>query len=358
MEGSPIDIVVFAALAPLLGVLLFWFIQLLFIENQKYFLNKISSKHQAFCRFTNFLGILFQSLCHALGYTVTRSGISEFYISVNYGRVAPKKEKKGVFEWISNAFLFVGPFFIPAFLTLIVLYLFIPSGFSIVNPEKLIAFEYTFSGQLTIFGASLFNFGNKFFDFLTNLDLFHPAHLGFLFLLLFLGLGIRPSHIGEEKKSKVDMIYDLRNIWNLIYQKPLYLIILLSFSYLLFYISFFLNMHIYVAIFTVLGWLSIVSIVSLFISHLIILFIKTLDEIPRFWKYLPLFVLPLSYILARVLFFLFSIRDYTYSTSLFIMLFSTFIVTFWLYKSKSDKFKTIREMKLLKKKTQRDADEP
>jgi len=357
MEGSPIDIVVFAPLAPLLGVLLFWFIQLLFIESQKYFLDKINHKHPAFCRFTNFLGIMFQTICHALGYTITKSGISEFYISVNYGRVAPKKEKKGIFEWVSNVFLFVGPFFIPAFLIIIILYFFIPQGFAIIIPEQIIDLKYTFGGQLTIFGASLFNFVNEFFNFLTSLDLFHPAHFGFLLLLIFFGLGIRPSHIGEKKPHRVDMIYELRNIWDLIYHKPLYVIILLSLAYLIFYISLYLNTSIYVAIFALLGWVSIISIISLFISHMIILFIRTLDEIPSFWKYIPLVVLPLSYILMRVLFFYINVKDYVNSTSLFMMVFSTAILVFVLYRSKSDKFKTIREMKLLKKKTQGDADE-
>jgi len=356
MEGSPIDIVIFAPLAPLLGVLLFWFIQLLFIESQKYFLNKIRSKHPAFCRFTNFLGILFQTICHAMGYTVTKSGISEFYISVSYGRVAPKKEKKGVFEWISNVFLFVGPFFIPAFLTVLILYFFIPNGFEITVPPQIIDFKYTFGGQLTTFGTSLYNFSNEFFYFLTNLDLLHPAELGFLLLLIFLGLGIRPSHIGEKKPHKVDMIYELRNIWNLIYHKPLYMLVLGAIAYIIFYVSLYLNTSIYVGIFAVLGWISIISIVSLIISHIIIIFIKITDEIPRFWKYIPFTVIPLSYSLMRILFFYFP-TEFVYSTSLFVMVASTAIVTIFLYRSKSDKFKTIREMKLLKKKTQGDADE-
>ena len=95
--GSTIDVIIFAPLAPIFGVMLFWFIQLLFIESQKYFLSKIRDTHEPLCRFTNFLGILFQTICHALGYTVTKSGISSVYISVNYGKVAPKKEKKGIF---------------------------------------------------------------------------------------------------------------------------------------------------------------------------------------------------------------------------------------------------------------------
>lgn len=92
--ASIIDVIIFAPLAPIFGVILFWFIQLLFIESQKYFLSKIRNNHEPLCRFTNFLGILFQTICHALGYTVTKSGISSFYVSVNYGKVAPKKEKR------------------------------------------------------------------------------------------------------------------------------------------------------------------------------------------------------------------------------------------------------------------------
>jgi len=48
MTGSPIDIIIFAPLAPLFGVILFWFIQLLFIESQKYLLSKIRPKHEPY----------------------------------------------------------------------------------------------------------------------------------------------------------------------------------------------------------------------------------------------------------------------------------------------------------------------
>ena len=128
MDGSALDIIIFAPLAPILGVILFWFIQLLFIEEEKYLIDKIRGKHQPLCRFTNFLGVLFQTICHALGYTVTKSGISDLYLSVNYGKVAPKKEKKGFFEWVSNAFLFIGPFFIPACLLLLFLFFMMNNG--------------------------------------------------------------------------------------------------------------------------------------------------------------------------------------------------------------------------------------
>jgi hypothetical protein len=82
-----IDSLVGAALAPVLGVIAFWFLQLIFIEIQKRILTKFRHPHEAFCRFTNFIGILFQTICHALGYTVTRSGIATFHVTVKYGTV-------------------------------------------------------------------------------------------------------------------------------------------------------------------------------------------------------------------------------------------------------------------------------
>ena len=183
MTATPIDIVIFAPIASIFGVILFWFIQLLFIESQKFLLSKIKKKHEPLCRFTNFLGIFFQSICHALGYTVTRSGISDFFISVEYGKVSPKKEKKGVFEWVSNSFLFIGPFFIPASLILICLY-FLARNSYIIIPSFIGEVKYTFAGQLITFGSNLYNFSEGFFSFLFAIDLFHPVHLGFLLLLL------------------------------------------------------------------------------------------------------------------------------------------------------------------------------
>ena len=134
MADLSIDIIIFAPLAPIFGVILFWFIQLLFVESQKFLLSKIRDNHEPLCRFTNFLGLFFQMVCHAMGYTVTKSGISRFYISVNYGKVTPKKEKKGISEWLSNVFLFIGPFFIPSFLLLLYLFFLIRSSFEISIP--------------------------------------------------------------------------------------------------------------------------------------------------------------------------------------------------------------------------------
>lgn len=360
MEDSPIDIIIFGPLAPILGVLLFWFIQLLFIESQKYLLEKIRPKHEPLCRFTNFLGVLYQSICHALGYAVTKSGISDFYISVNYGRVAPKRKKKGIFEWVSNAFLFMGPFFIPAILIIIYLFLLGFKGFDIIIPSQFADLKYTFGGQLTTFGIYLYNFANSLLNFIGNLDLLHPGHFGFLLLLIFLGLGIRPSHIGEKKVNKVDMIYDLKNIWILIFYNKLYLILVFLIVYLFFYTSLLLNQTWYVIFFSFLGWLSIISIVALFITHAIIYLIKTTDEINGKIKFIPYIIIPISYIIARI-FFHYIKSDFDLSTSLFIMIISTMTVLFLIKKKKKQKetqiFKTKIDIKSLEKVDEGEIDE-
>ena len=224
MDVSPVDVLVFAALAPLLGVIVFWFIQLLFIESYKYYLSKIKRKHMPLCRFTNFTGILFQTICHALGFTATMSGISHFHVNIHYGKVKPKREKKGIFEWISNSFLFIGPFFLPSLLLLLCLLFLLPSSsFSLFSGPY-----YSFASGMQTFGANIYHFSVGFFSFLARIDLAHPGHLGFLVLLMFLGMGIRPSYIGEDKRRKVDMLYDLSNIKAHIFHKPLYLVLLLS----------------------------------------------------------------------------------------------------------------------------------
>ena len=338
--SSPIDTLIFAPLAPILGVLLFWFIQILFIESQKYLLSKIWDKHQPLCRFTNLIGILFQTICHALGYTVTRSGISTFYISVDYGRVEPKKEKKGMFEWISNAFLFIGPFFIPPGILLIPILLLTKKTFE-TAPD---AYN-TFSQGMIHFGENLFSFSKSFFEFLFTIDLLHPGHLGFLLLLIFLGMGIRPSYIAEEKRrEKISMIYDLKNIKNLVLQKPLYPIILLLLSYIIFYISLILEQNWYTTVFSILGWLSITAIVALLIGHMLVLLIKTTDKIPGIWKLLPYITIIVSYITARIIFYLYPM-DYSNTISLLTTICSTSLITVFLIKHKTNKFKTDTDMK-------------
>lgn len=343
MAISTVDVLIFAALAPLLGVLLFWFIQIVFIESYKYYLSKIKQNHMPLCRFTNFTGILFQTICHAVGYTTTMSGISHFQINIHEGNVKPKKEKKGIFEWVSNSFLFIGPFFLPPLLLLICLrFLIDPTSFNFSTGTY-----YSFAAGMNIFGSNLYHFSEGFFSFLATIDLAHPGHLGFLLLLIFLGMGIRPSYIGEDKRRKVDMMYDLSNIKSHIFSKPLYLFLLLLFSYLLYYISLLLNQNWYMALFSIFGWLSIIALVSLVIAHVIVFYIKTTDKLPGMWKFVPFIVLVSSYTVFRIVFL--GIPSHVAKTSsLLLMIVLTVITIVLLLYYKTNTFKTEIKMRKLK----------
>ena len=145
------------------------------------------------------------------------------------------------------------------------------------------------------------------------------------------------------------MIYDLKNIKNNILQKPLYLILLLLFTYLLFYLFFGLSQKWYHIPFSIFGWLSIIAIFSLFITQAIILLIKITDELPSPWRYIPYLCIPTSYVLMRVV-FIYIFVDFAKKGSLIIMILSTVVIIFLLLKFKTNKFKTKTGMKLLKKK--------
>jgi hypothetical protein len=345
MDVSLVDVLIFAPLAAALGVLLFWFLQLLFIESLKYFLNKIKIKHEPFCRLTNLIGIIFQSICHALGFTVTRSGIAQFTVTIHYGKVKPKKQREGIFEWISDSFLFIGPFFIPSFLLFIIIFFVAPLSLSINIPISMDYFS--FGNQLINFGENLFTFSIAFITFLATLDLFHPFHVGFLLLFLFFGLGIRPSYILREKTTKIDMIYDLRNIKKHLFQRPLYLVPIIIILYIFYYLTVFFNVNWYTLFFSFLGWLSIIAIVALLLAHLIIQFIRSSDEFPGILRYIPFISLPVSYVLFRILFFYISIPNHL-GISLFLMCITTVVIIILLYRYKTNKFKTKAKMKALR----------
>ena len=149
-------------------------------------------------------------------------------------------------------------------------------------------------------------------------------------------MGIRPSYIGEEQKKKVDMIYDLKNIKSHIFHKPLYIILLFLLAYVLFYVSLLLKQSWYSNLFSIFGWLSIISIVSLIVAHLITLHIKITDEIPKYWKMLPYLTIPISYAVMRLIFYFFLV-PYTTTISLLTTVFLTIIVTVLLLKYKTNK---------------------
>jgi hypothetical protein len=335
-----IDVLFVAALAPILGVAAFWFLQIFFIEIQKRLLSRLRHRHEVFCRFTNYIGILFQTISQALGYTVTRSGIAAFHVSVNYGKVEPKKEKEGVFEWVARSFLIFGPFFIPAGLVLLISYFIIGKGFVFPTPV-----QYTFVESLTGFWGSLSTFADEWVGFLVNIDLLNPLHIGFLFVLLFFGLGIRPSYIGQERKEKIDIFYDLRHMKDHLVEKPLYIVVIILFLYVFYMLSLFFNPVVYIGLFTIFGWMSLTAIIAILLTFPVLLMIRATDEIQPHWKLIPLVTLVVSYVVARVFFIYFPTKEVE-RVSLLVMLLSTILITLVLIKYKrTNRFKTATKMK-------------
>ena len=153
------------------------------------------------------------------------------------------------------------------------------------------------------------------------------------------------------------MIYDLKNIKNHILHQPLYIIPFFTLAYLIFYISFLLNQNWYILLFSIFAWLSIIAIVSLLITHALILLIKISDEIPGRWRFLPFITIPLSYILMRLVFFFYPM-DFSKSVSILVTILLTIIVVFLLLKYKTNKFKTKVDMKSLKKLAEEETNGP
>jgi hypothetical protein len=271
---------------------------------------------------------------------VTRSGIAAFQLTVNFGKVSPKKIRTGVFEWIANSFLLLGPFFIPAGLVLLMSYFVIRTGFVLPNLNS-----YTFLVALTQFSTSITTFATAFVTFLFSIDLFNPIHVGFLVVLIFFGLGIRPSYIGEERKTKIDIISDLKNIKDLIIKKPLYFVVFLASLFIFYYLSLFLHLNWYMTLFSILGWISVTAIFALLLTYLIIALVKATDYIGGWWKAAPYISLPASYICARYVFTLHPVKE-TGSISLLVMILSTVVVIILLIKyKKTNRFKTGIKMK-------------
>ena len=117
-----------------------------------------------------------------------------------------------------------------------------------------------------------------------------------------------------------------------------------------------LNQNWYAFLFSVFGWLSIISIVSILIADLLILLIKLTDEIPGKIKLLPYINIPVSYVLMRVLFFYYPMEN-SNMISLAVMVLSTIIITYLLLQLKTNKFKSELDIKLFKKKEKGKTDE-
>jgi len=100
-------------------------------------------------------------------------------------------------------------------------------------------------------------------------------------------------------------------------------------------------------LFSIFGWISIISITAIIIADLIIILIKTTDEILGKSRFLTYLTIPFSYVIMRIIFFYFP-SDLTNTVSLLIMILSTIVVTFLLLKYKTKKFNTKTGMKPLR----------
>jgi len=341
MDVSAFDIIVFGPIAAVCGVVLFWFIQLLGIESEKYLLNKMANDHEALIRFTNFIGLLFQALCHMFGFSVTRQGVGEFKISVHYAKVKPRKEKKGLKVWLGNWFLFWGPFFLPPLV--LVLYFLLLVDETILMPSAEAVGFYSFGGQLIAFGELLYAYTSELMRFISTVDLLNPLHLGFILALIFLGLGMRPSYIVDEKHKKIDMIHDLENIWNHIRGEPLYVFGFIVVLFASFYLCLLAKSPLYIIIFSYLGWLSITAIVAIILAELVLLLICLGDRVGRL-RFLPWIVLVVSYLCCRIIFFLVKIPN-DLTLSLVVMLVSVGLSVLILEGKLTNTFKSQKKLK-------------
>jgi len=335
-----VDVLVLAPLALIIGITALWLLQLLCIDIDKRMLEKLRHQHEAFARFTNFTGVLFQGLSHALGYTVTHSGVAHFKVTVNYSKVEPKREKQGAFAWTSTLLLYLGPFLLPTGIMLLYSYFVLTNGFSF--PASV---QYTFVRTLSNFGGTISTFTQSMGRFLVSMDLLNPVHVLFLLILLFLGLGIRPSYIGEERKEKVNFLYDLKNVTMHFIKKPLYILVFFAVVYGLFLLSLALNANWYVVFFSVLGLFSVIGIIALLLAFLLLALIWTSDKIAPGWRLVPFLTLPISYGAIRTLFF-YVPQDNILGWSLLGMILATIVVTVLLIKyKKTNRFKTVGWMK-------------
>jgi hypothetical protein len=305
-----------------------WLLQLLIIEGQKRFLHQLKHRHEPLIRFTNFVGIFFQTLCQWLGYTVTHSGVSEFHLSIDEGSVRPKREKKGFLKWVADGFLFLGPFLIPAGLLLLAGYFVIGSGYVIPNNG------FSVQGQMTSYGQALAGFVESFVSFLTHLDLLNPPHFAFLVFLLFCGLGIRPSYLGVRRKEKVTFFTDLGNIKSLFLDKPVYLVGIVVVVFVFATVSYLFEAMWFLNGIVVVSWIALIAILMLILTFVLLVFVRTLDEIKPRFRYLPFLSMIVSYVGFRVLFYVVPIEN-AQGASLFGMLGVTLAVTIVLLKWKA-----------------------
>ena len=84
---------------------------------------------------------------------------------------------------------------------------------------------------------------------------------------------------------------------------------------------------------------------------MIIILIKTLDEMPVFWKFITYITIPLSYGFIRILFYFYP-YNLSKSFSLLSMIIITFFVMLMILKYKTNKFKNNIDINELTKKVE------
>jgi hypothetical protein len=91
--------------------------------------------------------------------------------------------------------------------------------------------------------------------------------------------------------------------------------------------------------------MSLTAIIALVLTYPVLLLIKATDEIRMHWKIVPFITLVVSYILARVFFIYYPIKQVE-SVSLLMMITSTILITILLIKyKKTNRLKTPSKMK-------------
>jgi hypothetical protein len=203
--------------------------------------------------------------------------------------------------------------------------------------------SFSFEATLVMFSQAMASYGKAFISFLAHLDLFNPVHAGFLLLLLFLGLGIRPSYLEGKHKEPVDMFTDLRHFRDLLLFRPRYLVGLLLIFYVFFAVSFFTTSALYLAFFAVLGWVSLVAIFALIITALLLLFIRATDEVDGPLHAVPFLTIPASYVALRGVFLVVPV-DNVAGLSLLGTIVATLVVTGLLLRT-TNRFKPSTSMR-------------
>ena len=72
------------------------------------------------------------------------------------------------------------------------------------------------------------------------------------------------------------------------------------------YVNVLFNQSLYVAVFSFFAWASILAIFALIYAEVLLFWMYLLDELPSGFRVITLMILPLSYVVLRIVFYLLS----------------------------------------------------